>query len=153
MIIFSGLERINNVLLDLLLGSTLHKIILLKYFLSLRFCCVVYDSAVCCYPLTHFSLHFQEYEKLRLNLQSKKFQPPPVLSSTTKSVYRNDGNPLHVYTDIPHVEEFLTRPEFVLSRCLKCQKVLCSCPFQAFSVTDIPHHLYLNLTIWRTILI
>ncbi|KAI5674266.1 hypothetical protein M9H77_14630 [Catharanthus roseus] len=69
----------------------------------------------------------KEYEKLRLNLQSKKFQPPPVLSSTTKSVYRNDGNPLHVYTDIPHVEEFLTRPEFVLTSEPKDADIIWTC--------------------------
>jgi hypothetical protein len=35
---------------------------------------------------------------------------------STKSVRPSDGRALGVYTDIPHVEEFLTRPEFVLSK-------------------------------------
>lgn len=55
-----------------------------------------------------------EYEKFWMNLRSKEFRSPPFQSSTTKSLYRDDGSALRVYTDIPHVEEFLTRPEFVL---------------------------------------
>jgi hypothetical protein len=36
----------------------------------------------------------------------------------TRSIRPSDGRPLQVFTDIPHVEEFLTRPEFVLSKIL-----------------------------------
>lgn len=42
--------------------------------------------------------------------------------SATNSVCRSDGGALRVYTDIPQVEEFLTRPEFVISMC--CHSVL-----------------------------
>jgi hypothetical protein len=35
---------------------------------------------------------------------------------STKSILPSDGRALRVFTDIPHVEEFLTRPEFVLSK-------------------------------------
>lgn len=34
----------------------------------------------------------------------------------TKSIRPSDGHALRVFTDIPQVEEFLTRPEFVLSK-------------------------------------
>ncbi|CAA3019984.1 tubulin--tyrosine ligase 12 [Olea europaea subsp. europaea] len=57
----------------------------------------------------------KEYEKYRAKLQSTKFSPPPVALSATNSVRRSDGGALHVYTDIPQVEEFLTRPEFVIT--------------------------------------
>lgn len=48
-------------------------------------------------------------------LHAKDFSFLPTKSSSTKSMYRGDGCPLCVYTDIPQVEEFLTRPEFVIS--------------------------------------
>ncbi|KAL2501429.1 tubulin-tyrosine ligase [Forsythia ovata] len=57
----------------------------------------------------------QEYEKYRVKLQSTKFSPLPVERSATNSVRRSDGSALRVYTDIPQVEEFLTRPEFVIT--------------------------------------
>lgn len=36
-------------------------------------------------------------------------------SSPTSSLLRSDGSALRVYTDIPQVEEFLTRAEFIIS--------------------------------------
>ncbi|EEF46277.1 protein binding protein, putative [Ricinus communis] len=39
----------------------------------------------------------------------------PVKSSSTRRLCRIDGRPLRVYTDIPPVEEFLTRHEFVIT--------------------------------------
>ncbi|KAK4415764.1 Tubulin--tyrosine ligase-like protein 12 [Sesamum alatum] len=57
----------------------------------------------------------REYEKYSMKLQSKKFSPPPVMPSVTNSLLHNDGSVLHVYTDMPPVEEFLTRPEFVIT--------------------------------------
>lgn len=38
------------------------------------------------------------------------------IKSATGSILPSDGRPLRVFTDIPQVEEFLTRPEFVLSK-------------------------------------
>ncbi|PIN23098.1 Tubulin-tyrosine ligase-related protein [Handroanthus impetiginosus] len=57
----------------------------------------------------------REYEKYSLKLHSKKFSPPPVMPSATRSLLRHDKSVLRVYTDIPQVEEFLTRPEFVIT--------------------------------------
>lgn len=57
----------------------------------------------------------QRHEKHWNKLQSTKLTLPPAQPCLTRSPVRNDGSPLHVYTDIPHVEEFLTRPEFVIS--------------------------------------
>lgn len=57
----------------------------------------------------------QEYEKHCKRLFSKTFAPPSVKLSISKSLKRTDGLALRVYTDIPQVEEFLTRPEFVIT--------------------------------------
>ncbi|KAL3532696.1 hypothetical protein ACH5RR_006217 [Cinchona calisaya] len=59
----------------------------------------------------------REYEKHRMKLQSKKFHSPPVAlsTSTTDTLCQSDGTALCVYTDIPQVEEFLTRAEFVIT--------------------------------------
>ncbi|KAE8682930.1 hypothetical protein F3Y22_tig00111234pilonHSYRG00209 [Hibiscus syriacus] len=57
----------------------------------------------------------QEYEKHFNNLQSKSLPSLPVNSSAPSVVRRIDGSALRVYTDIPQVEEFLTRPEFVIT--------------------------------------
>ncbi|GFP85500.1 tubulin--tyrosine ligase-like protein 12 [Phtheirospermum japonicum] len=59
---------------------------------------------------------FKEYEKYNMKLHSKKFSsPPPVMPSATNCLLNSDGSVLHVYTDIPQVEEFLNRPEFVIT--------------------------------------
>lgn len=52
-------------------------------------------------------------------LHTKDFTYLPTKSSTTKSLYHGDKHVLRVYTDIPQVEEFLTRPEFEISMCSK----------------------------------
>lgn len=57
----------------------------------------------------------QRYEKHWNNLQSRKLTLPPIQPYPPRSPLRNDGCPLRLYTDIPHVEEFLTRPEFVIT--------------------------------------
>nr|GMC58963.1 tubulin--tyrosine ligase-like protein 12 [Ipomoea batatas] len=59
--------------------------------------------------------NLQEYESYRQKLQSTKFTSPLQESSVTSTLYRADGSALRVYTDIPHVEEFLNRPEFVIT--------------------------------------
>ncbi|KAL3635228.1 hypothetical protein CASFOL_019775 [Castilleja foliolosa] len=61
----------------------------------------------------------KEYEKYNMKLHSKKFSPQPVMPSATNNLLHSDGSVLHVYTDIPQVEEFLNRPEFVLTTELK----------------------------------
>ncbi|XP_058001912.1 uncharacterized protein LOC110640426 isoform X2 [Hevea brasiliensis] len=61
------------------------------------------------------SYFIQEYEKFYQKLQIKNLTPLPVKSSSTRHLCCSDGRPLHVYTDIPQVEEFLTRPEFVIT--------------------------------------
>lgn len=40
------------------------------------------------------------------------------IKSVTGTILPSDGHPLRVFTDIPQIEEFLTRPEFVLSKLL-----------------------------------
>uniref|UniRef100_A0A803MG33 Tubulin--tyrosine ligase-like protein 12 SET-like domain-containing protein n=1 Tax=Chenopodium quinoa TaxID=63459 RepID=A0A803MG33_CHEQI len=54
------------------------------------------------------------YEKYHQKLQSKRFTPPSMGSLKPSSLLCNQ-NPLQVYTDIPHVQEFLTRPEFAIT--------------------------------------
>lgn len=61
----------------------------------------------------------QEYEKHLNKLLSKRLPSPSVKSSATTVVHRSDGSALRVYTDIPQIEEFLTRPEFVISMCYR----------------------------------
>ncbi|PHT99150.1 hypothetical protein BC332_31906 [Capsicum chinense] len=57
----------------------------------------------------------KEYEKYKNKLQSIKIASPIPGSSITSSPCRGDGRALRVYTDIPQVEEYLTRPEFVIT--------------------------------------
>lgn len=57
----------------------------------------------------------QEYEKHWRELQSRNLPLTVPELSPTKSLLRDDGSALRVYTDIPHVEDFLTRPEFFLT--------------------------------------
>ncbi|KAL4613765.1 hypothetical protein ACB092_07G003700, partial [Castanea dentata] len=69
---------------------------------------------------TSQNFFYKEYEKHCQKLQSKSLISPSVQSSTTRSIHTTrsthhaDGSPLRVYTDLPHVEEFLTRSEFVI---------------------------------------
>uniref|UniRef100_A0A2N9H5T5 Tubulin--tyrosine ligase-like protein 12 SET-like domain-containing protein n=1 Tax=Fagus sylvatica TaxID=28930 RepID=A0A2N9H5T5_FAGSY len=55
-----------------------------------------------------------EYAK-HCQKQSKSLISPSVHSSATRSLHHTDGSPLCVYTDLPQVEEFLTRSEFVIT--------------------------------------
>ncbi|KAL5572343.1 hypothetical protein UlMin_021940 [Ulmus minor] len=57
----------------------------------------------------------QRYERHQSNLQSKSLTSPPAQPYPTRTLQQNDGCALRVYTDIPHVEEYLTRPEFVIT--------------------------------------
>ncbi|PHT45524.1 hypothetical protein CQW23_14682 [Capsicum baccatum] len=57
----------------------------------------------------------KEYEKYKNKLQSIKIASPIPGSSITSSPCRGDGRALRVYADIPQVEEYLTRPEFVIT--------------------------------------
>lgn len=54
------------------------------------------------------------YERHKQNLQTKSLTPP-IESSPPGALQQNFGRTYRVYTDIPHVEEFLTRPEFIIS--------------------------------------
>ncbi|TKY72867.1 Tubulin--tyrosine ligase protein 12 [Spatholobus suberectus] len=56
------------------------------------------------------------YEKHNQKLLSTSLIPPTMQSSETRSIRQPDGHPLRVYTDIPHVEEYLTHPEFAITK-------------------------------------
>ncbi|XP_050218847.1 uncharacterized protein LOC126669428 [Mercurialis annua] len=57
----------------------------------------------------------KEYEKFYRKLQRKTSTSLPVKSFSTRRLCRIDGRPLRVYTDMPPVEEFLTRHEFIIT--------------------------------------
>lgn len=61
------------------------------------------------------SYFINEYKKHCQKLQFKSLSYTPTKSSNTESLHRSDGCALRVYTDIPYVEEFLTRTEFVIT--------------------------------------
>ncbi|MCD9560626.1 hypothetical protein HAX54_019343 [Datura stramonium] len=63
-------------------------------------------------PINYF---IKEYEKYKNKLQSVEIASPIKGSSLTSSLFRGDGSALRVYADIPQVEEYLTRPEFVIT--------------------------------------
>ncbi|URE47899.1 tubulin--tyrosine ligase-like protein [Musa troglodytarum] len=56
----------------------------------------------------------QEFKKYQQQLASRSL-PAPKEALITRSILQHDGHSLQVYTDIPHVEEFLTHPKFVLT--------------------------------------
>ncbi|XP_044464810.1 tubulin--tyrosine ligase-like protein 12 isoform X2 [Mangifera indica] len=56
-----------------------------------------------------------EYEKHCQKLRMKKLTYLPTKSSAAEHLCHADGCVLRVYTDIPQVEEYLTRPEFILT--------------------------------------
>ncbi|CAN8323629.1 unnamed protein product [Cochlearia groenlandica] len=56
-----------------------------------------------------------EFEKYQQKLQEKAFKSLPFSPSVSQSIRHSDGSPLLLHTDLPQVEEFLTRPEFVLT--------------------------------------
>ncbi|CAA0807155.1 Unknown protein [Striga hermonthica] len=57
----------------------------------------------------------KEYEQYSINLRPRKLSLPSKMPSATKSLLEMEKSVLHVYTDIPQLEEFLTRPEFVFT--------------------------------------
>ncbi|XP_039144964.1 tubulin--tyrosine ligase-like protein 12 [Dioscorea cayenensis subsp. rotundata] len=63
-------------------------------------------------PENYFIQEFKKYHQL---LQSKCPEPYNLSSFITKSIFPSNALPLRVYTDIPQIEEFLKRPEFVLT--------------------------------------
>ncbi|KAJ4953775.1 hypothetical protein NE237_030607 [Protea cynaroides] len=54
----------------------------------------------------------KEYEKYHKQLCPRTSVSPCIEASKTGSLLRSAGHTLRVYTDLPQVEEFLTRPEF-----------------------------------------
>lgn len=66
------------------------------------------------------------YEKRLQKLQSKHFTLPPMGSLQTSSLLQPERH-LCVYTDIPQVEEFLTRPEFVVTNDPKEADIIWTC--------------------------
>ncbi|OIV97356.1 hypothetical protein TanjilG_07108 [Lupinus angustifolius] len=69
----------------------------------------------------------QEYEKHNQKLKSKSLILPAKQGSETRSIRHLDGRPLRVYTDIPHVEEYLTHPEFVVTNEPKDADIIWTC--------------------------
>ncbi|KAG6431653.1 hypothetical protein SASPL_109735 [Salvia splendens] len=57
----------------------------------------------------------REYEKFYMELNSRRCSPVPAKASATNSLLHGDRRVLKVYTDLPQVEEFLTRPEFTIT--------------------------------------
>ncbi|KAF3439686.1 hypothetical protein FNV43_RR17964 [Rhamnella rubrinervis] len=57
----------------------------------------------------------QIYERHKQKLQSKCLISPPIKSSPPEPLHHSVGCTYRVYTDVPHVEEFLTRPEFIIT--------------------------------------
>ncbi|KAM7274477.1 hypothetical protein ACFE04_016343 [Oxalis oulophora] len=57
----------------------------------------------------------KEYEKHLKKLRSTSFASLPQKPPGTRNLFHKDGTALHVYTDLPQVEEYLTRPEFVIT--------------------------------------
>ncbi|ESW10652.1 hypothetical protein PHAVU_009G227300 [Phaseolus vulgaris] len=55
------------------------------------------------------------YEKHHQKLLSTSLISPTFQYSETGSIHQHCGRPLRVYTDIPHVEEYLTHPEFAIT--------------------------------------
>ncbi|KAL2327273.1 hypothetical protein Fmac_020700 [Flemingia macrophylla] len=58
----------------------------------------------------------QAYEKQSQKLLSTNLMPSTIQSSETRSIRQPDGRSLQVYTDIPHVEEYLTHPKFAITK-------------------------------------
>nr|XP_010936909.1 tubulin--tyrosine ligase-like protein 12 isoform X2 [Elaeis guineensis] len=57
----------------------------------------------------------REFKKYCQQLESREFLVSVMEALTTRSIRPSDGRARLVYTDIPQVEEFLTRPEFILT--------------------------------------
>ncbi|GAB4838042.1 hypothetical protein Ancab_027570 [Ancistrocladus abbreviatus] len=55
------------------------------------------------------------YERYLQMLKEKHFTSPSTESSKVPSLLQSGGSLLRVYTDIPQVQEFLTRPEFLIT--------------------------------------
>lgn len=66
---------------------------------------------------TNLCFTLQEYEKHCQKLWSTHCLSPSLKSSTDSCSIYSGERALLVYTDIPQIEEFLTRPEFLISMC------------------------------------
>lgn len=55
------------------------------------------------------------YKRRTQNLKPACITSSPVTMSEVPSISRGNENPLRVYTDLPYVQEFLTRPEFSIT--------------------------------------
>ncbi|CAL2274533.1 unnamed protein product [Prunus armeniaca] len=69
----------------------------------------------------------REYEKHRRSLKSKNLTSLTLDSCPTRSLHRSETSALRVYTDIPQVEELLTRPEFVITTDPKDAEIIWTC--------------------------
>ncbi|BBH08212.1 tubulin-tyrosine ligase [Prunus dulcis] len=69
----------------------------------------------------------REYEKHQRSLKSKNLTSLTLDSCPTRSLHRSETSALHVYTDIPQVEELLTRPEFVITTDPKDAEIIWTC--------------------------
>ncbi|CAL9027559.1 unnamed protein product [Prunus brigantina] len=69
----------------------------------------------------------REYEKHRRSLKSKNLTSLMLDSCPTRSLHRSETSALRVYTDIPQVEELLTRPEFVITTDPKDAEIIWTC--------------------------
>lgn len=68
------------------------------------------------YFIHEYKKYHQNLESRSLvNFESRSLVSQSIQSSATRSIHCADGPALRVYTDIPHVEEFLKRPEFVIT--------------------------------------
>ncbi|KAF8401096.1 hypothetical protein HHK36_014399 [Tetracentron sinense] len=89
-----------------------------------------------------------EYEKYCQKLHLKSSASPCIIkSSTATKLLESDGSPLRVYTDIPQVEEFLTRPEFFITTDSKDADIIWTSiqvDEEVKKATGITDHQYIN---------
>ncbi|CAM8966903.1 unnamed protein product [Rhodiola kirilowii] len=92
------------------------------------------------------NLKSAEYQKYCYNLQSK-FSSSSDNSYPIKRLAPLNGRPLRVYTDVPQVEEFLTRPEFSFTSEPKDANIIWTCmqiDDETKKITGITDDHYLN---------
>ncbi|XP_058080681.1 uncharacterized protein LOC131228849 [Magnolia sinica] len=93
------------------------------------------------------SYFIQEYEKYCQQLRPKGLCPPRLEVSGTQSMLPSDGHALRVYTDLPQVEEFLTRPEFVIVNEPKDADIIWTCmqvDEEVKNAVGLKDHQYIN---------
>ncbi|XP_047322133.1 tubulin--tyrosine ligase-like protein 12 [Impatiens glandulifera] len=77
--------------------------------------------------LTPENYFIKEYENHMRNLNSNTFTPPPLKELKSSSLLPSDGSVLRVYSDIPQVEEYLSRPEFKITDDPKDANIIWTC--------------------------